>query len=71
MSAELLIELRWSDNGTKTWTPWRIFTVGAAGRFANKARFRKLGSTFGRVWDIRTSSDFKVDLLAASADTSG
>lgn len=63
---EMEVELRWSDDGRRTWTPWRICNLGAAGRFMQKARFRKLGSTFHRVWHIRVSKPFKRDLMAAS-----
>ena len=60
-----LIELRWSDDGGNTWTPYYQRNVGTRGYYDNSIRFRSLGNfpRPGRHIELRFSelSNIRID----------
>lgn len=83
---ERLIEICYSDNGSRDWTNWRARSLGvgagdspvsgsplvpAPDQAIERAIFRRLGMAINRSWRIRVSSPVKVDLLSASVQVDG
>lgn len=55
-------EMRYSDDGGRTWTDWREATLGAQGRYEDKAVWRNLGAIRapGRGFEFRVSDPVSV-----------
>jgi hypothetical protein len=50
-------ELRWSDDGGRTWSQWKARTLGAEGHYRDKAVWRQCGlmQSPGRAFEVRVS----------------
>lgn len=46
------IQLRWSDNGGKTWSNWYYLSVGLVGQYDLRVIKRMLGRARKRVWEV-------------------
>jgi hypothetical protein len=57
--------LRWSDDGGHTWSNERWTSVGAIGATKTRALWRRLGSTYDRVYEVSISDPVKVVLIGA------
>lgn len=44
------VMMQYSDDNGRNWSDWQYTTVGDAGQFAHRARFRRLGAAFDRVF---------------------
>lgn len=57
-AASPVVELRYSDNGGKSWSTWRSRGLGEIGEYEKPIRFRKLGQAGaqGRTYHIRSTS---------------
>jgi hypothetical protein len=62
--------LRWSDNGSKSWSNQRTASVGAQGEFSRRVKFDQLGETkqAGRVFEISMSAAVVRGLMGGALD---
>ena len=60
--------LRWSDDGGNTWSSEAWATFGAVGEYQARARWRRLGSAFDRVYELTISDPVKVAIVGAVAE---
>lgn len=60
--------LRWSDDGGRTWSGEMWASFGAIGEYTARARWRRLGSAFDRVYELTISDPVKVAILGAVAE---
>ena len=60
--ADPVVELRWSDDQGRTFADWRPATLGRAGRYLNRAVWRRLGGMRapGRLVEVRCSEPVNV-----------
>jgi hypothetical protein len=63
--------LRWSDDGGATFGSEHWTTIGAAGRFKNRAMWRRLGHARDRVYEMRISDPVKRDIVGATLFAQG
>jgi hypothetical protein len=63
--------LRWSDDGGATFGTEHWTTVGAAGRFKNRAKWRRLGHARDRVYEVRISDPVNRDIVGATLFAQG
>ncbi len=63
-----LIDLRTSKDGGRNWSDWRTFDLGPTGQFDGRAIFRRLGMGRDFLFQIRDTSPYRGDLIAASID---
>lgn len=59
------VRLQYSDDGGENWENWEQEPIGEVGQYGTRVVFTRLGSTYQRVWRIRTTSPRKRDLLGA------
>lgn len=57
--------LRYSDDGGETWEDWRAVSLGAVGKYKQRARWLRNGSANDRVWQIRCTDDSPFQVVAA------
>lgn len=62
------LQLRTSRDGGRNWTAPREKDLGEAGDFNSRAVFRRLGIARELLVEIRDTSPYRGDLLAASID---
>lgn len=62
------MELRWSNDGGKTWSNWRTMNLGAQGKYQTRAFATQLGSARQRTFEVRCSDPVKTVLLDAYLD---
>ena len=65
MSANL-IQLRYSDDGGRNWSQWRDKELGVEGDRMVPCVFRQMGRTRHRIYQIRDSSPYRHDIVAAA-----
>jgi hypothetical protein len=58
--------LRWSNDGGETYGNEHWTTIGAAGRYKNRAIWRRLGSARDRVYEVRVSDPVCRDIVGAT-----
>jgi hypothetical protein len=58
--------LRWSDNGGFTWSNEHWTTIGAAGKYRNRAVWRRLGQAWDRVWEVNVSDPVNRDIIGCT-----
>jgi hypothetical protein len=63
--------LRWSDDGGTTWGTEHWTTIGAAGRYKNRAMWRRLGHARDRVYEMSISDPVKRDIVGATLFAQG
>lgn len=61
-----LVQIRYSDDGGRTWSNWREGAVGPLGNYRRRIRFHRLGSSRQRVFEISATGPGRRDLLSAS-----
>lgn len=67
--------LRWSDDGGKSWSNYRLLKAGRTGQTAFTVKSNRLGSTrrFGgadRIFELSCTDPFKIALIDAEVDAS-
>ncbi len=55
-----LVQLRWSDDGGRSWSNWHNRTLGAIGEYRTRVIWRRLGQSRSRVWSIRGSDPVRI-----------
>ena len=60
--------MRWSDDSGNTWSNWRLGSWGKIGEYKKRVRFRRLGYSRDRIYEISIVSDNKVSVVSAYAD---
>jgi hypothetical protein len=63
--------LRWSDDGGATFGTEHWTSIGAAGRYQNRAIWRRLGRARDRVYEMRISDPVKRDIVGATLFAQG
>jgi hypothetical protein len=58
--------LKWSDDGGSTWSNEHWVTIGAIGRYANRAIWRRLGWARDRVFEVSISDPVKAVIVSAN-----
>ncbi len=67
------LSLRWSDDGGHNWASPRIAAAGPIGKTAQRAMFRRLGSTrrnsgLDRIFELSSTDQFGVGLIGAELE---
>lgn len=60
--------LRWSDDGGHTWSNSHWTTMGRIGEYKTRARWRRLGWSRDRVFEVSITDPVKVCLIGATAE---
>lgn len=58
--------LRWSDDGGHTWSNVHSRSFGAIGKYKTRAVWRRLGVTYGRVYELSITDPVKRVIIGAS-----
>lgn len=69
------VMLRWSDDGGRSWSNYRLLPAGRAGQTAFTVKFNRLGSTrrfagADRVFELSSTDQFQVAILDAETEVS-
>lgn len=64
------IELRWSNDGGRTWTPWYQRRLGPLGQYKVRAKWKGLGSSNDRVFEFRITDPVKRTIANANIQAS-
>jgi hypothetical protein len=65
---ETLIGLDWSDDGGHTWSTRHYVSIGEIGEYTQRAIWRRLGRSRGRIFRIMISGAVKIVIIAAYAE---
>lgn len=60
--------LRWSDDGGHTWSSEHWAAMGKVGEYRRRARWRRMGRSRDRVFELTITDPVKVILISAMAD---
>jgi hypothetical protein len=60
-----VVQMRYSNDGGKTWSAWREASLGALGEYASRVIFRRLGMGRDRVWQVRVTDDAPFSIVNA------
>jgi len=63
--------LRWSDDGGSTWSKEHWTTIGAIGRYQNRAIWRRLGTARDRVFEVVVTDPVKAVIVSANLKMTG
>lgn len=64
------IEMRYSNDGGKTWGNWAAKSTGEIGEYSTDVKWDRLGSARDRVWQLRCTDNAKVSITGAAVDAS-
>lgn len=67
--SEALVQLRWSDDGGRTWSNWHTRRLGEIGEYKTRARWRRLGRFRERSFELRITDPITADILSLSGIT--
>lgn len=62
---EARVQLRYSDDGGKSWSAWRTGTLGAIGENLKRAQWFRNGASRDRVWHVRCLDDVPFTIYQA------
>jgi hypothetical protein len=62
--------LRWSNDGGSTWSNEHWVTIGAMGRYQNRAIWRRLGWSRDRIFEVAVSDPVKTVIVSANLKAS-
>jgi hypothetical protein len=65
------IMLRWSDDGGHTWSNEYWNDAGKIGKYKTRAKWRRLGMSRDRVYEVKITDPVKVVLIGAEIDVVG
>lgn len=60
--------IRWSDDGGHTWSNAHASEIGKVGQYANRVRWRKMGSSLDRVYEYTCAEPMRKVLVDAILD---
>lgn len=60
-----VVQLRYSNDGGKTWSTWRARELGQIGRHGKRVRWLMNGSGLDRVWHLRTIANAPYSVIRA------
>jgi hypothetical protein len=60
------LDFRYSKDGGRNWSDWRILDMGTTGAFVKRIETRRLGRGQQWVFAVRVTDPVKADILAAS-----
>ena len=63
--------LRWSDDGGSTWSKEHWTTIGALGKYQNRAIWRRLGQARDRVFEVVVTDPVKAVIVSANLKATG
>lgn len=63
--------LRWSDDGGKTWSNEHWASIGKLGEYETRVRWRRLGRSRNRVYEVTVSDPVKKTITGAYLDARG
>jgi len=63
--------LRWSDDGGSTWSKEHWVTIGQAGKYQNRAIWRRLGQARDRVFEVSITDPVNAVIVSANLKASG
>ena len=66
-----MLQLRWSDDGGRTWSNWRDKKIGKRGEYSTRVIFRQLGRFRNRTFNVRFSEPIKFSIQDATYITVG
>lgn len=58
--------IRYSKDGARTWSDWRVIPLGEQGDFMKRVVSRRFGSSRQYVFQELVTDDCRADLIAAS-----
>lgn len=61
-SEPALLQMRWSDDQSRTWTDWKNASTGFGGQYRRRVRYRRLGmiDAPGRVFEFRMTDPVEI-----------
>lgn len=59
------VQMRYSNDGGRTWQEWRIREVGRIGEYDKRVRWNGCGSARDRVWDVQCTDDCAFSIISA------
>lgn len=59
------VQMRYSNDGGRTWQDWRIREVGRIGEYTKRVRWNGNGSARDRVWDVQCTDDCAFSIISA------
>jgi len=62
--------LRWSNDGGSTWSNEHWTTIGAVGRYKNRAIWRRLGMARDRIFEVSMTDPVKAVIVSANLKAS-
>lgn len=65
------VQMRYSKDGGRTWSNWKIRSLGELGAYKQRVRFEQLGDFYELLFDIRISSPVPRNLIAAAIAMEG
>ena len=63
--------LRWSNDGGSTWSNEHWVTIGQAGKYKNRAIWRRLGTARDRIFEVAVTDPVKAVIVSANLKASG
>lgn len=57
------IQLRWSNNGGRSFGDWHEMAIGEMGEYLTRAKFNRLGISRDRVYHVRCSSPVRFNII--------
>jgi hypothetical protein len=66
-----VVQMRYSNDGGKTWKVWRERELGRIGEHAKRVRWIGNGSAYDRVWDVQFSGAAPFSIIGARCPVGG
>ena len=63
-----IIQLRYSDDGTNTWSSWIDRDLGATGEYTTRVKFNNLGMSRNRIFEFRCTDKVEFQVVDAFAN---
>lgn len=60
------MDIRYSKDGGRNWSDWRMLSMGSTGAFRQRLQARRLGRGRHWVFDVRITDPVRADIMAAS-----
>jgi hypothetical protein len=62
--------LRWSNDGGSTWSNEHWCSIGAMGKYQNRAIWRRLGFARDRIYEVSVTDPVKAVIISANLKAS-
>lgn len=63
-----VIEVRHSDDGGRTWTPYEAYSLGIGGEYLKRVELFQQGSAYQRIYELRQTDPVAMTMISAHAD---